>query len=314
VSHSVTARYLVIWGRLVLFTAFGPMAPRIRFSVVVPSRNRSLRIPGFLAALSRIDYPSEDWELVFVNNGATDDTKRVFHDSIAQMDLRAAYVEEPRMGSNRARNAGVQTAQHDIIVFTDDDCYPSRDLLRAYRDEYAASHVGFIGGQVRLSDKSDVCLSIQEQLVSEDVTPHSFLRAGLIHGANMSVRREILAQHGMFDPRFGVGGKFLGASEVELLGRLSFAGVRGLYSPRPIVWHDRGSMSRAEIAHRRHNYDVGRGAYYMRMLRNRSAAPTYLKHWGARTLLRMGKGHFRAVIGEFQGALLFLCDRSAHSI
>lgn len=279
---------------------------RTTFSIVVPSRNRSPRVAGFLEALGRIDYPHEDWELIFVDNGSTDDTKDAFRDAIATLPIRSTYVEEPHPGINRARNRGVQCSRYEIVVFTDDDCYPRADLLRAYHDEYAAGDVGFIGGRVSLPEHAGTRLSLQEQPTSEEIPPRSFLRAGLIHGANMSIRRDVLERQGLFDPRFGTGGDFLSAADVELLARLSFAGVAGRYSPRPVVWHDRGWMSPEAIAHVRRHYDIGRGAYYMRMVMEPSARLTYLKHWCGRALLRVSDGHPDSVLRELQGALAFL--------
>ena len=190
--------------------------------------------------MGALDYPKEDWELIFVNNRSTDDTTEVFRKRITEMNIRYTYTEETERGVNSARNAGVRIARHDILVFTDDDCRVSPDLLQAYRDEYERTSPGFIGGQVIPDSTSGVRLSIQERQETAKIPAYSFLRAGLIHGANMSIRRQALMQCGMFDPRFGPGGVFLSGSEVEVLARILFAGWHGLYSPKPRVVHRGG--------------------------------------------------------------------------
>ena len=130
----------------------------------------------------------------------------------------------------------------------------------------------------------------------------------------MSVRRQALMQCGMFDPRFGPGGAFVSGGEVEMLARIVFGGWHGLYSPKPWVLHDRDRMSDVEIRRARRHYDVGRGAYYMKMILNARARPEYLKHWGGRILLRLSSGRVTMVLGEFQGALRFLRDHLARPL
>ena len=250
--------------------------------------------------------------MVFVNNGSTDNTGDVFQTVVATMGFPHQYIHESTPGINNARNAGVTVARHDTLVFTDDDCHVSRTLLTDYRDEYERTSVGFIGGQVRPYAASSVRLSIQEREQGTEVPAYGFLRAGLIHGANMSIRRQALTQCGMFDPRFGVGGVFLSASDVETLARILFEGWHGLYSPKPWVLHDRGRMAGLEIQRVRRDYDVGRGAYYMKMMLDPRARPAYLKNWGGRILLRLSSGRVTMVVREFQGALRFLWNHLTH--
>ena len=201
----------------------------MKFSIVTCSRNRADRIPSFLDAIGKLDYPKDDWELTFVDNGSTDNTREVFDEHVGRIDIRSVYTQENKPGVNSARNTGVAVAKHDVLVFTADDCYVSQDLLRQYQHDHERHEVGFIGGQVRPEPSSDVRLSIQERGITERIDPHTFLRAGLIHGANMSIRRRALLDGGMFDPRFGPGADFPAGSEVDTLARIIFAGWRGLY-------------------------------------------------------------------------------------
>ena len=63
--------------------------------------------------------------------------------------------------------------------------------------------LGFVGGRVVLFDPTDFPITIQELDRREDVEPHAFVPAGLIHGANFAFRREVLEAIGGFDDEFG---------------------------------------------------------------------------------------------------------------
>lgn len=92
-----------------------------RISVVVPARNEEERLPRCLAAL-RCQSLS-DFELIVVDSASTDRTGEVAR----CFGTRVVRVEEP--GVARARQAGFEVAQGEIIVSTDADAIPSSDWL-----------------------------------------------------------------------------------------------------------------------------------------------------------------------------------------
>ena len=92
-----------------------------RISVVVPARNEEERLPRCLAALCCQSL--SDFELIVVDSASTDSTGEVARD----FGARVVRVEEP--GVARARQAGFEEAQGEIIVSTDADAIPSSDWL-----------------------------------------------------------------------------------------------------------------------------------------------------------------------------------------
>jgi len=119
------------------------------FSIILCSRNRAHRVDACLKAISELSYPSDRWELVFVDNASMDDTSETFRRCAKKYMMSAEYVFEATPGLSRARNAGLAVARNEIIVFTDDDCYVDPGWLRHYAEAYTEPDVGFVGGQVR---------------------------------------------------------------------------------------------------------------------------------------------------------------------
>ena len=92
-----------------------------RISVVVPARNEEEKLPRCLAALCCQSL--SDFELIVVDSASTDSTGEVARD----FGARVVRVEEP--GVARARQAGFEEAQGEIIVSTDADAIPSSNWL-----------------------------------------------------------------------------------------------------------------------------------------------------------------------------------------
>ncbi len=282
------------------------MQRSITFTIIVCSKNRGSRLSGCLEYLTKITYRPNEWELILVDNGSTDNTKVVFDSFSQKIPAKTSYLYQPIVGLAHARNLAVAQSTGDVLLFIDDDCYSSPTLLQEYRDEYTDNtKAGFIGGQVKPYRNSETKLSIQEKTDREYIATSSFLRPGLIHGTNMSIRRSLLLEHGSFDTNFGAGSQFKCAGDTEILARLSFSGTEGLYSPRPLVWHDHGNMSRTAIQRVRAIYSYGRGAYYMKMILNPDSRSTYIWHWAIRILQNLCYGRIKTIFGELQGAIAF---------
>lgn len=177
----------------------------MRVSLIVCTRNRAARLPEFLARLAALDAPAGGWELVLVDNASTDNTP-ILVDEFARgapFPVRCVHAAVP--GLARARNAGLAHARGDILAFTDDDCYPQRDYLKALVEVFDERRVGFVGGRVVLHDPGDAQVCVLDVPTALEIAPRSFVRPGLIHGSNMAVAREVARAIGEFDPLLGAG-------------------------------------------------------------------------------------------------------------
>lgn len=278
----------------------------MRFSIVVCSRNRADRLPKVIEALSRIAFTPQLWELVFVNNGSTDETHDVILDLKRVLPCRFHYTEEALPGLARSRNRGILEATGDMLVFTDDDCYATPDLLSAYDEIYSSGTIDYGGGRVLPFRLDTPHLSMQERINAWNLPSMSFLPAGLIHGANMSVKRDVAINAGGFDEQLGAGSLLRSGEDVEFLARLSFLGHVGGYFPQPTVYHDHDRMAPAKIRETFHGYDLGRGAYLFKMICNRTSRRVYIAKWLRSTVRGLKNREIRRILGELFGALRYI--------
>jgi glycosyltransferase involved in cell wall biosynthesis len=274
----------------------------VDISVVVCTRNRAPQLKLALESLARLQYAGH-WELVVVDNGSTDDTQRVIEEFGKAFDrpLRSVYEGQPGIG--HARNVGLQHATCELIAYVDDDCYPEPDWLQWIGTLFTEHpQLGYIGGKLPLFDPADLPIAIQTEVIPQWIPPRGYVRPGQIPGANMAFRRAVLLEIGGFDARFYV------AEDVEVQSRVSAAGWSGYYEPRMVVHHHHrrrhpGDAWRLDLA-----YDLGRGAYYMKCLKNPVLRSGALRHWywAARNQ------SFRTTARELRSALRFLMADFRH--
>lgn len=103
-------------------------------SVVVPVFNAENSIEK--CALSILNQTFSDFEIIFVNDGSTDNSAFVL-ERLRLMDERVKIVHQENKGTGEARNTGVMHAEGDFICFVDsDDTAEPQMLLDLF---YAAS-------------------------------------------------------------------------------------------------------------------------------------------------------------------------------
>lgn len=244
------------------------------------------------------------WELVVVNNGSRDATGALLRDLQDTFPVPLGIVDEPEPGAGRARNAGVRASRGELLVFTDDDCYPSDDFLLVAAETLRDPAIGFASGRILLYDPSDHPVATIQRQERREITPGDFIPAGLFSSANMTLPRTAFeAVHG-FDEDLGPGTPFV-CEDVDLVARLSAAGWRGVYDPRLLVYHHHRRKTKTEAEALTKTYDFGRGAYYAKCLLNSSLRVACVKYWW-RSLRRAKYGRS---LREIAGGVRYLAHR-----
>jgi len=98
-------------------------------TVVVPTRNRPRDVERLLPSIaSQTRLPDQ---LIVVDQGQHDETARVAADVMSpELTKRCTYVHDSGIkGVSAARNAGIDLARGDVVVFLDDDVILSRDCI-----------------------------------------------------------------------------------------------------------------------------------------------------------------------------------------
>ena len=209
------------------------MIPRL--SVVIPVLNASRTLPCTLAALAALA-PAPD-EIVFVDNGSTDDTPARLQAYAASAAAKVVVLQEPRRGASVARNTGARAATGDVVVFTDADCCPRPDWLAALRAPLTDAAVGAVAGRLASTPPRGIVETFSSLFTLQaPATPARHTRwtpwAGGFPTANFAVRRDRLAAVGGFDESVAIYGE-----DYDLCARLYAAGLVIVYTPDAVVEH-----------------------------------------------------------------------------
>lgn len=202
----------------------------LRISVVVPTCRRPLLLRRCLRALFAQTLAPSAVEIIVVDDGRSADTRAVVDDLRASLGPggvpRLACIEPlGTRGPAAARNRGWQSAQGEVIAFTDDDTVPAATWLASgLRELDAAPQAAALAGAV--------VVPLDSAPTDHARNTHQLEHADFVT-ANCFVRRAALEAVGGFDERFTRAWR----EDSDLAFTLREQGLAVISSPRPLVVH-----------------------------------------------------------------------------
>lgn len=94
------------------------MTDEIKISVVIPVYNAADLLPRAVGSILMQEFTG--FEVILVNDGSLDDSARVC-DELAENDMRVRVIHKENGGVSSARNAGLEAARGEYVMFVDAD-------------------------------------------------------------------------------------------------------------------------------------------------------------------------------------------------
>jgi glycosyltransferase involved in cell wall biosynthesis len=236
---------------------------RYQFSVIIPTYERRAQLVACLESLASLEYPRDRFEVIIVDDGS----KTPLSDCVAPFggDLNLTLLRQANTGPASARNRGAMEANGEFLAFTDDDCTPAHDWLRALAARLTAAPKNMIGGR-SINALPENLYTTTSQVMTDAVYEYYNEGEGRQHfftSNNLAVPAEMFRSLGGFDTTFP-----LPASEDrEFCERWLHHGNDMTYAPEAIVHH---SHELAFLGFCKQHFNYGRGALHFHAVRSRA--------------------------------------------
>lgn len=253
----------------------------MRVSIVIPSWNTFIHLPGCLEALETQTF--RDFETVVVDNGSDDGSLDYLR---SRTDLRLVELGENR-GFSAAVNAGVESSSGEFVVLLNNDTAAEPGWLAALvaamdaSPEYAWGSSKLVRfDEPELLDSAGHAYSLwvgAAHNVGEGEPEDRYPEPTRVFGATAAAsiyRRSLFSDVGPFDDEF-----FLIHEDTDFDLRCNAAGHRCLFIPGAVIRHKRGVAY--EVSPRIHLMGVRN-----RIWTTRSLPPGLLVLWFVTKLLR----------------------------
>ena len=204
-------------------------------SVVVPIYNGEADLPDLIECLRSQTYPPSKVEYILVDNNSHDRTSVIIQSAtnlnppsvppllrggsnLDKLPLARGGDNSDRIiihhlsenqiqSSYAARNKGIHSSKGEIIAFTDADCRPESDWLENLVKPFSDAKIGITAGEILALPGKTILeqhADRQNTLSQKHTLSHPFCAYG--QTANLAVRKQLLAQVGLFRPYLTSGG------------------------------------------------------------------------------------------------------------
>ncbi|MGY5352608.1 glycosyltransferase [Wenyingzhuangia sp. IMCC45533] len=126
------------------------------FSVVIPFRNEACNLDKLLKSIADLNYPSQCFEILLVDDESTDDSVNIikqWQTTIPNLTI----LKNDRLSNSPKKDAikvGIANASFDWIITTDADCMLPKKWLHAYNSKIAKDNSLFIAGPIQIIAKN----------------------------------------------------------------------------------------------------------------------------------------------------------------
>ncbi len=194
--------FLIILGMGILRSWKTTDVKELNYSIIIACRNEEQNLPKLFHSLKSLDYPTEKFEIIIVDDASTDDSLNLIKAFCEQQpNARFFHLKEKNieyLGKKAALKLASDNAKFEILLFTDADCSPKPNWINSYNN-YFTDKTGFVAGsyeEINTSSFRRFCNQISSAIYASTIGLGFPFSAA---GGNMAVRKEAFEQVGGYE-------------------------------------------------------------------------------------------------------------------
>lgn len=174
-----------------------------KVSIIMPAYNEEVVLAEALGHMYTLDYP--DYEIVFVDDGSSDNTLVLAHEIASRNPaVPTQVICQPNGGKSKALNTGLIHANGDLVLCVDTDSKIDPQSLRAGVSHFLDQKVAAVGGFVSVANRGLWVTEIQhfEYLLAIQFSRRAFSLFGavtVVPGPIGMFRKSVLLEMGGYN-------------------------------------------------------------------------------------------------------------------
>jgi glycosyltransferase involved in cell wall biosynthesis len=172
-----------------------------KVDVIIPAYNGARYLP--FAVESVISQTFEDWQIVLVDDGSTDNTADVIAPYQERLGAKLKYVRQENRGLPAARNTAIRNSKSELLALLDaDDIWLPNRLSESVKVMAERPNAGLAYGLIAGIDPDDQLGSTwvgNLKHAEGRIAPYIYMRKVELPCPSMTFRRRCVDEVGMFD-------------------------------------------------------------------------------------------------------------------
>ncbi len=175
-------------------------------SIIVPVYNEEKVVAESVRSLLELDYPN--YEIIIVNDGSTDNTKKVAETLVGYQkgrhnQIKVSLIDKPNGGKSRALNAGIRYSKAEFVLCMDGDSQLNEDSLKLAVRHFNNPEIGAVAGNVKVMNRGKFFTDLQALEYIEGLnmarSAQSFIKlVNIIPGPIGLFRKKAIEESGLY--------------------------------------------------------------------------------------------------------------------
>jgi poly-beta-1,6-N-acetyl-D-glucosamine synthase len=220
ISLTITIIYLLLIGSFVFgfdkvyLFKLENLPSKTKFSVIIPFRNEAENLPSLLKSIQSLNYSTELFEVIFVDDASEDDSVNIIRETLKGFVPKAIGSTQPNIKiipnsrtSNSPKKDAISTAikhaKNDWIITTDADCKLPKYWLDSFDTYIQKTNTSCIAAPVTYFTKNNFLNRFQllDLLSLQGATMGGFgiKKPFLCNGANFAYKKTLFNELNGFD-------------------------------------------------------------------------------------------------------------------
>ncbi len=210
----------------------------MKYTIIVPVYNRTNEVAELLQSAEQLNYNRDNFEILFVDDGSSDDLEKFIHSYSSESKLTIRYIYQGNTGPAEARNNGMANSSGDYFLFLDSDCLLPPQWLNKIDSALAEHQYDAFGGPDTFHE------SFSPVLKAINYSMTSFIGTGGIRGSEKSVEKFYPRSFNMgvsrkvYETIGGMRLRYYG-EDTDFSARIYEAGFKVGLIPEAFVYHKR---------------------------------------------------------------------------
>jgi glycosyltransferase involved in cell wall biosynthesis len=171
-------------------------------SIIIPTFNRAKLIERAIISLLTQTY--QDFEIIVVDDGSTDNTR----DVVFSFGNQIRYMRQDNRGPSSARNAGISASRGKFVAFLDSDDYfmkPNLEIKMSFLESnpqvgWVYSDWQYVDEKGNDIDKGSLKFRYSEKVLNGNIFEELIKRRNFISPCTVVIKKSVLDDVGHFDP------------------------------------------------------------------------------------------------------------------
>lgn len=168
----------------------------MKISVIVPFYNEEKHLPRCIQSLTSQTLPKSYYELIFIDNKSTDNSKTIVKN---HPQIKLLYEHKPN--AYLARNKAIQIATGNILAFTDADCAPTPNWLESIYTHISSHPFSIVTSDRHFNTPHSSnlkLLEIFENFKTKTTITHSSRQLHSAPTNNLAAHKRVFVEFGLF--------------------------------------------------------------------------------------------------------------------